>query len=151
MNAGSLNVVALRRLQGGHHTAPQYIKSGLPVFLASSKALSTLPSCHWMLAGACARAVVGGEGAAGDAGFSHAVSVARTAESVISARDRERRDSAMQRLCLKETIARVIRQPGTLRRMHRHCHFLRFLEGPAMRTAVTPRATLAESAFVVAD
>ncbi|MBB3802260.1 hypothetical protein FHR47_002527 [Xanthomonas arboricola] len=57
----------------------------------------------------------------------------------------------MQRLCLKETVARVIMQPGTLRRVHRHCHFLRFLEGPAMRTAVTPGAILVESAFVVAD
>ncbi|WP_372360621.1 hypothetical protein ACCQ10_10760 [Xanthomonas sp. NCPPB 1325] len=57
----------------------------------------------------------------------------------------------MQRLCLKETVARVIMQPGTLRRVHRHCHFLRFLEDPAMRTAVTPGAIQADNAIVVAD
>src|SRR5258706_12281269 len=50
--SGRENKVALTWLHGGHHTAPQYKYTGLPVCFASAKARSTSASveatCHAM-------------------------------------------------------------------------------------------------------
>ncbi|KAG1428930.1 hypothetical protein G6F57_023169 [Rhizopus arrhizus] len=43
MKAGSLNRPALSWLQGGHQTAPQYRRTGLPLSAASANASSTSP------------------------------------------------------------------------------------------------------------
>jgi len=83
--------------------APQYNRSGLPVFLASSRAFSTFPSCQFIAGAAAGRvAAAGGADAADGVDLSQAVSAASNAERAMSVGDGERNDRAMGSLCVME-------------------------------------------------